>query len=160
MCEQHTSARPLRESRLRSHNSVAANTFSNTSDQFFSNWRSGPNQTPSILHGPSFQMKGPGRAQPFHEPNRKPTDLPRLILAPVTASYLPISLLTSSTSALLVTSTLTTSAYAVYLATSLAPGNVRPRRAGSPLACAERALTQVYITLAITGNLDESIESE
>ena len=38
--------------------------------------------------------------------------------------------LTSSTSALLVTSTLTSSAYAVYLATSLAPGNVRPRRTG------------------------------
>ncbi len=66
-----------------SHNSDAATTLSSTSDQFFSNWRSGPNQTPSILHGPSFQMKGPGRTQPFHEPNRKPTDFSRLILAPV-----------------------------------------------------------------------------
>ena len=130
MCEQHTSARPLRESRLHSHNSVAATTFSSTSDQFFSNWRSGPNQTPSILHRPSFQMKGPGRAQPFNEPNRKPTDFSQLILAPVTASYLPISLLIYSTSALLITSMLTSSVYAVYLATSLGPGNVKPRRAG------------------------------
>ena len=42
----------------------------------FSYW--GPNQTPSILHGPSFQMKGPGRAQPFHEP----TDFSRLNFIP------------------------------------------------------------------------------
>ena len=67
MCELHTSARPLRESLLRNHKSVAATTLSSTSDQFFSNWRSGSNQTPSILHGPSFQVKGP-------------TDFSRLIL--------------------------------------------------------------------------------
>ena len=146
MCELHTSARPLRESLLRSYNSVAATTFSSTSDQFFSNWRSGPNQTPSILHGPSFQVKGPGRTQPFHAPNRKPTDFSRLILAPVTASYLPISLLTSSTSALLVTSTLTSSAYAVYLATWQAPGNVRPRRTGFTFSfCRKGSSARIYI---------------
>ena len=138
MREQHTSARPFRDSRLRSHNSVSATTFSSTSDQLFSNWRSRQNQTPSILHGPSFQMKRPGRAPPLHEPNRKPTDFSRLILAPVTASYLPISLLTSPTSALLVTSTLTESAYAVYLATSLEPGNVGPRKAGFAFSLREK----------------------
>ena len=74
----------------------------------------------SILHGPSLQMKGPGRAQAFHEPNHKLMDFSWLILAPVTASYL--------TSALLIKSTLTSSVYAVYLATSLEPGNVRQRR--------------------------------
>ena len=84
------------------------------------------NQTPSILHGPSFQTKEPVRAQLLHQPNRKPTDFSQLIFPPVTALYLPISSLNSSISALLVT----TSAYEVYLATSLGPGNMRPHRIG------------------------------
>ena len=62
--------------------------------------------------------------------NCKLTDSLRLILAPVTTSYLPISLPTSTTSALLVTSMLTSSAYAVYQATSVETVNVRPRRWG------------------------------
>ena len=75
-------------------------------------------------------LKDPGRAQPFHEPNRKAVDFSRLILAPVTTFYLPISLFTLTTSELLIISTLTSSVCAVYLATSVEPGNVRARRTG------------------------------
>ena len=103
--------------------------FFSTSDQFFSSCRWGPNQMPSILHEPSLQMKGLGRAQPFYEPNRKLTDFSRLMLAPVITSYLLISLLTSSTLVLLVTSMLTLSVYVVYLATSMEPGNMKLCRA-------------------------------
>ena len=120
----HTPARSFKENLFRCHSSVMATTFTGTSDQFFSCRRSRPNQTPNILRGPSFELKGPGRALPFHEPRRKPL----LILDPVTTSYLPISLLTSTTSTQLVISTLTSSAYAVYVEATEVPGNTRPRR--------------------------------
>ena len=68
----HTSVWPFKLSFIAM--SVVAMTFSYNSDQFFSSWRSGLNQAPSILHGPSIQLKRLGRVQPFHKPNLKPTD--------------------------------------------------------------------------------------
>ena len=107
------------QSHLYSYSSVVVMTF-------FSCWRLRLNQTPSILHRLSFQLKGLGRAQPFHKPNHRLTDFLLLILAPIMTSYLLISLLTSTISALFVRSPLKSPAYAVYLATSVEPGNMRP----------------------------------
>lgn len=46
---------------LHSHRSTTVTTFSRTSDQFFSRWRSGLNQ----MHHPSIQLKGPKIGEPF-----------------------------------------------------------------------------------------------
>ena len=118
MCKPHNSVRPFKECFFHNHRLVAATNFSNISYQFFSSWGSGPNETPSILHGPSIQLEELRRAQLFHEPMRKFIYFSWLVLSPIMTSYLLISLLPSTISALLVTSTLTSSGYAVYQATT------------------------------------------
>ena len=70
--------------------------FSTASDQFFSSWRLGPNQTLSILHDLFVQLYGLGRAQLLHESNRKPTDFSGLILTLATTSYFLISFFTTT----------------------------------------------------------------
>ena len=143
MCKLHTSSRPFRESLLRSRNSVAATTFTSTSDQFFSSWRWRPNHTPRNFRGLSLQMKGPGRAQLFHKPNHKPTDFSRLILALVTTSYLPIYWLTSSTR--------------LPHWSQVTCGCVGP---GSPLTYAKKAQAQECTASATADNPDKSSESK
>ena len=82
MWEPHTFASPFKESHLRDQRPVAATTFSTASGYFSSSWRLDPNQTLSILHGLSVQLKELVKAQPFHEPHSKPADFSQLTLAP------------------------------------------------------------------------------
>ena len=83
MYEPHTLALLFKENHLRDQTPVETTTFSSTSDQFFSGWKSGSNQTLSILNKQSVQLKEPRRAQPFHENNHKATNFSQLILVPM-----------------------------------------------------------------------------
>ena len=85
----HTSAWPFKDKRLRSQVPTCASTFSRTSNQFYSSWRPGPNHIQRIWTGPSLQQKGPGMGTPpLQAPNRRPSLLSKLILAPATSLYL------------------------------------------------------------------------
>lgn len=79
----------FKERFLGNHRLTITTTFTITSDQFSSSWRLGLNQPTIILQDPSVR-----------ELNHKPTALSRLIFAPMTVSYIQISLPTSSISAL------------------------------------------------------------
>lgn len=87
MCGAQTSALSYEERFLPNRRRTATLAFSRTPVQFIYSWRSGPNQTPCIFHGPSVQRKGSERKTPIHGPNRKAENISRLILVPGTVSY-------------------------------------------------------------------------
>ena len=88
MYTAHTSALPFKDNLLGSHVPTRASTLACTSDQFRSNWRSGPNHTLRMRTGPSLQRKGPGRVSlTLQTPSRKPLLLSKLTLAAAIRSY-------------------------------------------------------------------------
>ena len=140
MYTAHTSALPFKDNRLRSQATNRASTLARTSNQFRSSWRPGPNHTPRMQTGPSLQRKGPGRGTlPLQAPNRKPSLLSKLTLAPATFSYLATASFTATISRRLDTKTVISSANAEIFARTL-PLSKIPRRAGrAPLSLSLRS---------------------
>ena len=130
MCSAHTSALSFKDNFLRSQVPTCASTLARTSNQLRSSWRPGLNHTPRIRTEPSLQRKGPGRGTlPLQAPNRKPSLLSKLTLAPATFSYLATASFTAAMSRRLDTKTVISSAYAEILARTL-PLSKIPHRAG------------------------------
>ena len=128
MCTAHTSALPFKDNRLRSQATTRASTLPRTSNQFRSSWRPGPNHTPRMRMGPSLQRKGPSRGTlPLQEPNRKPSLLSKLTLAPATFSYLATASFTATMSRRLDTKT-------VISARTLPLSKILRRAGGAPLS--------------------------
>ena len=136
----HTSALPFKDNRLRSQATTRASTLARTSNQLHSSWRPGPNHTPRMRTGLSLQRKGPGRGMlPLQAPNRKPSLLSKLTLAPATFSYLTTASFTATMSRRLDTKTVISSANVEIFARTL-PLSKIPRRAGrAPLSLSLRS---------------------
>ena len=125
----HTSALPFKDNRLRSQATTHASTLARTSNQFRSIWRRGPNHTPRMRTGPSLQRRGPGRGTlPLQAPNRKPSLLSKLTLAPATFSYLVTASFTATMSRRLDTKTVISSVNVEIFARTLLLSKI-PRRA-------------------------------
>ena len=128
MYTAHSSALPFKDNRFRSQATTYASTLARISDQLRSSWRPGPNHTPRMRTGLSLQRKGPGWGTlPLQAPNRKPSLLSKLTLAPATFSYLATAFYTANMSRRLDTKTMISSANAEILARTLCK---IPRRAG------------------------------
>lgn len=69
MGKAYTSDFPFKKGLFQTTDELQCRPFFCTSDQFISNKRSEPNQTPSIFIGSSVQRKGPGRETSFYAPN-------------------------------------------------------------------------------------------
>ena len=134
MYTAHTSALPFKDNCLQNQAPTWASTLARTSNQFRSSWRSGPNHTPRMRTAPSIQQKGPGREPPLLQaPNRKPSLLSKLTLAPATFLYLSTAFFTANMSRWLDTKTVISSAYMEILAWTL-PAKEIPHRAGCVLS--------------------------
>ena len=133
MSTAHASVLPFKDNRLRSQATTCASTLARTSNQLHSSWRPGPNHTPRMRTGPSFQRKGPCRGTlPLQAPNRKPSLLTKLTLAPATFSYLTNASFTATISRRLDTKTVISSANTEILARTL-PLSKIPRWPDEPL---------------------------
>ena len=129
MYTAHTSALPFKDNRLWNQAPTWASTLSRTSNQFRSSWvRSKPH--PKDADGSVTPTAGPWQGvAPFQAPNRKPSLLSKLTLAPATFSYLSTAFFPANISRRLDTKTAISSAYAKILARTL-PAKEIPHRAG------------------------------
>ena len=92
----HTSDLPFKDKRLQSQVATWTSTLACTSNQFHSNWRSGPNEIPRMQMSLSLQWKGSGRGiPPLQAPNCRPSLLSKLILAPTICLYLTTAFFTA-----------------------------------------------------------------
>ena len=96
MYTAHTSTLPFKDKRPRSLVPICVSILANTSYQFRSSWKPGPNHTPRMQTDLSLQRKGPGREMPpLQAPKHRPSLLSKLILAPATSSYLSTAFFTA-----------------------------------------------------------------
>ena len=130
MYTAHTSSLPFKDNRLRNQVPTWASTLARTSNQFHFSWRSGSNHTPRMRMGPLLQRKGPPL---FQAPNRKPSLLSKLTLAPATFSYLLTAFFIANMSRRLDTKTVISSAYAEILAWTLPAKRIPHRARCAPL---------------------------
>ena len=129
----HTSALLLKDNYLRSQATTCASTLACTSNQFCSSKRPDPNHTPRMQMGPSLQWNGPGRGTlPLQAPNRKPSLLSKLTLAPAIFSYLATAFVTANMSRRLDTRTVMSSANAEILAWMLPVSKISCRAGRTP----------------------------
>lgn len=153
MGEAKSSALLFKGSFLRDYRRTSVSAFSWTTNQFISNWRQRPNQSPINLRGPSVQEKGAGRETSFNASNRKSTDVSWFIMTPVTASYLRVSLPTSSVLALLFTKGLSSSPKVEIQADAVSPRRVIPCKTGIAFNLRRKGCnTRMYVS-AKHGNL-------
>ena len=90
--------------------------------------RPGPDHTPRMQTGPSLQRMGPSRGMPLlQKPNRRPSLLSKLTLAPATFSYFSTASFIASMPSRRDTKTVMSSAYAETLARN---GQLRRLHAG------------------------------
>ena len=109
----HTPALPFKDKRLRSQVPTCTSTLALTSNQFRPIWRPGLNYIPRMRTRLSLQQKSLGRRMPLLQvPSCRPSLLSKLILAPVTSSYLLTAFFTAFMSDRRNTKTVISSAYA------------------------------------------------
>ena len=93
MYTTHTSSLSFKDNCLWSQVPTCAFTLACISDQFCSSWGLGLNYTLKMQIG--LSVKDPGGGTPHHQaPNRRPSLLSKLILAPASSSYLSTAFFT------------------------------------------------------------------